>query len=64
MALDDRCLTPLRENQRRGPGGFGRESWSGHGLFSSYKGQQEAANGHIYGAFFRYAQGFRWQDAG
>ena len=47
MALDDTCLTPLRENQRRGPGGFGEESWSGHGLFSSYEGQQEAANGHI-----------------
>ena len=39
------CSTPVRENQRREPGGFLREKLiSDHGLFSSYEGQQGAAN--------------------
>ena len=37
---------------------------SDHSLFSSYEGQQEAANGQDSWGFFRDAQGFRRLDAG
>ena len=37
---------------------------SDHGLFSSYEGQQGAANGQAYGTFSRDAQCFGRVDAG
>ena len=37
---------------------------SNHGLFSSYEGQQGAANGQNSWGFFRDAKCFGWPDAG
>ena len=49
----------------REPGGFFREKlMSDHRLFSSYEGQQGAANGQDSWDFFRDAQDFRRLDVG
>ena len=44
----------MRENQRREPGGFCRETlMSDYGLFSSDEGHKERRTGELHGAFSR-----------
>ena len=55
----------MREESRARTGRFLREKLiSDHGMFSSYGGQQGAANGQDSWVFFRDAQGFGQLDAG
>ena len=59
-----RSAKPCVQESKVRTGRFFRGMISDHGLFSSYEGQQEAANGQDSCGFFRDAQGHGRLDAG